>query len=68
MTAQAFAAAELGWHYFLLAAPIFTPSRIGFAADIAAIQNLVTVVFVLLIGAADVAWEMLVEVSRERTD
>jgi hypothetical protein len=46
---------------------IFTASRIGFAADSAAIQNLVTVVFVLLIGAADVAWEMLVEVSRERT-
>ena len=46
---------------------IFTASRIGFAADVAAIQNLVTVVFVLLIGAADVAWEMLVEVSREQT-
>ena len=46
---------------------IFTASRIGFSADAAAIQNLVTVVFVLLIGAADVAWEMLVEVSRERT-
>jgi hypothetical protein len=28
---------------------------------------LVTVLFVLLIGAADAAWEMLVEVSRERT-
>ena len=47
---------------------IFTASRIGFSADAAAIQNLVTVVFVLLIGAADVAWEMLVEVSREHTD
>jgi hypothetical protein len=46
---------------------IFTAARIGFSADASAIQNLVTVVFVLLIGAADVAWEMLVEVSRERT-
>jgi hypothetical protein len=42
---------------------IFTAWRIGVSADATAIQNLVTVVFVLMVGAADVSWAMLLEVS-----
>jgi hypothetical protein len=40
--------------------------RIWADADATAIGNLIAVVLVLLIGAADIAWEMLVQVSRER--
>jgi predicted ABC-type exoprotein transport system permease subunit len=40
--------------------------RIWTDADATAIGNLIAVVLVLLIGAADIAWEMLVQVSRER--
>lgn len=42
---------------------IFTAWRIGVSVDATAIQNLVTVVFVLMVGAADVSWAMLLEVS-----
>ena len=46
---------------------LFTAWRIWAVADATVIQNLVTVVFLLLIGAAVVAWSMLVEISHERT-
>ena len=47
---------------------VFTAWRIWSLADVTVIQNLVTVVFVLMVGAADVAWAMLVEVSREHAE
>jgi modulator of FtsH protease len=61
-------ARRIGWTAVADLVLIFTASRMWSSADAAAIQNLVTVVFVLLIGAADAAWAMLVEVSGERTD
>ena len=57
-----------GWTAIADLILIFTAWRVWSAADALAIQNLVTVLLVLLIGAADAAWEMLVEVSRERAD
>ena len=56
---------RIGWTVVADAVLIFTAARLWSTADAAAIENLVTVVFVLMIGAADVAWEMLVEVSRD---
>jgi hypothetical protein len=56
---------RVGWTAIADLVLVFTAWRIWQSADVAVIQNLVTVVLVLLIGAADVAWEMLVEVSRE---
>ena len=58
-------ARRIGWTAIADLILSFTAWRLWAAADTAAIQNLVTVLLVLLIGAADVAWEMLVEVSRE---
>jgi hypothetical protein len=44
----------------------FTAWRIWASAGAAAVlSNLMVVVFVLLIGAADISWEMLTDVSRE---
>jgi modulator of FtsH protease len=60
-------ARRFGWTAIADLILIFTAWRVWSSADATAIQNLVTVLFVLLIGAADAAWEMLVEVSRERT-
>ena len=59
-------ARRIGWTAIADLILIFTAWRIWSSADAPAIQNLVTVLFVLLIGAADAAWEMLVEVSREQ--
>ena len=56
---------RIGWTVVADVILVLTASRIWASADAAVIQNLVTVVFVLMEGAADVAWEMLVEVSRE---
>jgi len=58
---------RLVWTVVADLALIFTAWRIWSLADATVIQNLVTVVFLLLIGAAVVAWSMLVEISRERT-
>jgi hypothetical protein len=58
-------ARRIGWTVVADVVLIFTASRIWASAEAAVIQNLVTVVLVLMVGAADVAWEMLVEVSRE---
>jgi hypothetical protein len=60
-------ARRFGWTAIADLILIFTAWRVWTATDASAIQNLVTVLLVLLIGAADAAWEMLVEVSRERT-
>jgi hypothetical protein len=57
---------RIGWTIVADVVLAFTASRIWASADAVVIENLVTVVFVLMIGAADVAWEMLVEVSIER--
>ena len=57
---------RIGWTVAADLVLAFTAWRIwasGGAADV--IGNLMIVVFVLLIGAADIAWEMLTEVSRE---
>jgi hypothetical protein len=56
---------RVGWTAIADIVLIVTAWRIGSSADGAVVQNLVTVVFVLMIGAADVAWAMLVEVGRE---
>lgn len=56
---------RIGWTVVADVVLVYTASRIWADGDAAAIENLVTVVFVLLVGAADVAWEMLVEVSGE---
>jgi hypothetical protein len=56
---------RIGWTVVADVVLIYTASRIWATADATAIENLVTAVFVLMIGAADVAWEMLVEVSRD---
>jgi len=58
---------RIGWTVIADLVLISTAWRIWSSTDAAVIQNLVTVVFLLLIGAADVAWPMLVEVSGERT-
>lgn len=54
---------RIGWTVIGDLVLIFTAWRIGVTADATAIQNLVTVVFVLMVGAADVSWAMLLEVS-----
>jgi hypothetical protein len=56
---------RIGWTVVADVVLIYTASRIWGSADAAAIENLVTVVLLLMIGSADVAWEMLVEVSRD---
>jgi hypothetical protein len=61
-------ARRIGWTAIADLILTFTAWRIWSSEDAPAIQNLVTVLFVLLIGAADAAWEMLVEVSREQGD
>jgi modulator of FtsH protease len=58
-------ARRIGWTVIADLLLVFTALRIWSSADVAVIQNLATVVFVLMVGAADVAWAMLVEVSRE---
>ena len=58
---------RIGWTVIADLVLIFTAWRIWSSGDVAVIQNLVTVAFVLLVGAADVSWQMLVEVSREQT-
>lgn len=58
---------RLGWTTVADVILLYTAYRLWSDADATAIENLVTVVFVLMIGAADVAWEMLVEVSREES-
>jgi hypothetical protein len=55
---------RMGWTLAADVILIYTAARLWSSAD-GAIENLVTVVFVLMVGAADVAWEMLVEVSRD---
>jgi len=55
---------RIGWTVVADAILVYTAARI-WSADAPAIQNLITAVFVLMVGAADVAWEMLVEVSRD---
>jgi hypothetical protein len=58
---------RIGWTVIADAVLAFTAWRIWDSNGGAAVLgNLVIVVFVLLIGAADIAWEMLTEVSRER--
>jgi modulator of FtsH protease len=59
---------RIGWTVIADLVLIFTASRIWFSADVTMIENLVTVVFVLMVGAADAAWAMLVEVSLEPAD
>ena len=54
---------RIGWTAIGDLVLIFTAWRIGVSVDATAIQNLVTVVFVLMVGAADVSWAMLLEVS-----
>jgi modulator of FtsH protease len=57
---------RIGWTVIADAVLAFTAWRIWESSGSAAvIGNLVIVVFVLLIGAADIAWEMLTEVSRD---
>lgn len=56
---------RIGWTIVADAILAFTAWRIWQSAGTAAvIGNLVIVVFVLLIGAADIAWEMLTEISQ----
>jgi hypothetical protein len=58
---------RIGWTVIADVILAFTAWRIwdsGGAANV--IGNLTIVVFVLLIGAADIAWEILTEVSRQR--
>jgi hypothetical protein len=61
-------ARRIGWTVIADLVLVFTALRIWSSADVAVIENLVTVVFVLMVGSADVAWAMLVEVSREHAD
>jgi modulator of FtsH protease len=56
---------RIGWTAVANGILLFTAARIWSTGDAAVIENLVTIVFVLMVGAADVAWSMLVEVSRE---
>jgi hypothetical protein len=56
-----------GWTVVADVVLIFTAWRIWDSGGAAAvIANLVVVVFVLMVGAADIAWEMLTEVGAER--
>jgi modulator of FtsH protease len=55
---------RIGWTVIADAVLAFTAWRIWASAGAAAVfGNLVVVVFVLLIGAADIAWEMLTEIG-----
>jgi hypothetical protein len=55
---------RIGWAVVADVVLLFTAWRLGATAGAASvIVNLVIVVFVLLIGAADISWEMLTEVS-----
>ena len=57
---------RIGWTVVADIVLAFTAWRLWATAGAAAvIVNLVIVVFVLLIGAADISWEMLTEVSAE---
>jgi hypothetical protein len=57
---------RIGWTVVADVVLAFTAWRLWTTAGAAAvIVNLVIVVFVLLIGAADISWEMLTEVSAE---
>jgi hypothetical protein len=56
---------RIGWTVVADAVLIYTAYRLWSSADGTALENLVTVVFLLMIGAAVAAWEMLVEVSRD---
>jgi modulator of FtsH protease len=57
---------RIGWTVVADIVLAFTAWRLWATAGAAAvIVNLVIVVFVLLIGAADISWEMLTEVSTE---
>lgn len=56
---------RIGWTAVADSVLAFTAWRIWSGTDPGVIENLVTVVIVLMIGAADVAWAMLVEVSQE---
>jgi hypothetical protein len=59
---------RIGWTVIADVVLAFTAWRIWDSQGAAlVIVNLVGVVFVLLIGAADIAWEMLTEVSRTAT-
>lgn len=56
---------RIGWTAVADVILAFTAGRIWQTSGAAeVIPNLIAVVFVLLIGAADIAWEMLTEVSR----
>lgn len=56
---------RIGWTVVADVVLAFTAWRIWESRGAAAvIPNLIAVVFVLLIGAADISWEMLTEVSR----
>ena len=60
---------RIGWTVVADILLAFTAWRIwasGGAADV--LGNLAVVVFVLLIGAADIAWEILTELSHERPE
>ena len=58
---------RISWTLISVVVLAFTAWRIWESAGGAAvIGNLVVVVFVLLIGAADIAWAMLTEISREQ--
>jgi len=56
---------RVGWTAIADLLLIYVATRLWFSADPGALGLLNVVVFVLLVGAADLAWEMLVEVSRE---
>lgn len=57
---------RIGWTAVADALLLFTAWRIwDSAGEAAVVSNLVVVVLVLLLGAADISWEMLTEVSAE---
>jgi hypothetical protein len=57
---------RIGWAVIADLLLAFVAWRIWSDADATAIGNLIAVVLVLLIGAAEIAWEMLVRVALER--
>ena len=59
------AARRIGWTAVADVVLAYTAWRIWAGTDAGVIENLVTVVIVLMIGAADVSWAMLVEVSAD---
>jgi modulator of FtsH protease len=56
---------RIGWTVIADAILLVTAAAIWTGSEPNVLTNLVWAVFVLLIGAADVAWEILVDVSRE---